>query len=110
MSSINWNIIKINHRHFHLKNLLSVGSLFYIAPEIKNKEFYNSKIDIYSLGVCFEKMYKKIFPPRNEIDEYKIDEFSLVEDLIARMLCSVEARISHDELDSHEFFDYYLNW
>ena len=45
---------------------LTLGSPFYMAPEVLKKEIYNEKCDIYSLGVLTYSMLSGDFPFKAE--------------------------------------------
>jgi len=47
------------------------GTPLYMAPEVLNDKFYNSKIDIWSLGIAvFESLFKST--PFSGHDKYEL--------------------------------------
>ena len=97
-------------------NSSNMGTPLFMAPEILNNEFYNYKIDLYSLGVT---LYYLIFDeyPYNGKNEYSLLKDILsgktlkktglesLDDLIEKLLkVSPDERISFEDYFNHKFF------
>jgi len=97
----------------------SVGSLEYCAPEVLQGKPHNAmKADIWSCGVILFALLFGEFPFSSEerrkqqgginvpLDLNEEDQFEhgeAVLDLLPRMLCEVEVRLSVDEVGSHKW-------
>ena len=119
------NIKKENKQIFsrHNKNYSCVGTAYYVAPEVLNKEGYGKEIDWWSAGAIFYEMLVGYAPfCSKEINEvcFKIinwEKFLEIpekaklnddtSDLIFRMLSNKENRLGKngaDEIKKHPFF------
>ena len=95
-----------------------LGSQGYYAPEIGYHYFYTSKVDIFSLGLCFYKLFKFALPHTYEYDsnddnrevffngeDFENGQYKVIIDLIQQMTDkNIEQRLDHDNLLNHEFF------
>ena len=97
-------------------NSSEMGTPLFMAPEILNNEFYNYKIDLYSLGVTLYYLIFDEYPynGKNEVNLLK-DIFSgkilkktgleSLDDLIEKLLkASPDERISFEDYFNHKFF------
>jgi len=99
-------------------NILGVGTVSYMAPEILKGEEYNYKADLWSIGIIIYRLYFGKFPfPGlekqaliNNIEKYgnkliKKTENKELDDLIERLLeKDASKRLKWDEYLNHIFF------
>jgi len=102
-----------------------VGSPEYMAPEVLMEEGYNELVDVWGLGCCLYEMFAGCTPfyadtadmvfhnvlnwheciSRPDTGELGNDAW----DLIKRMLCDAEKRITIEEIKNHPFLKG-INW
>ena len=92
------------------------GNLNFMAPEILNREEYNEKCDLWSLGVLIYVLYFKQLPFDGENEEEIIEKINNIQnlkkinnldldDLIQNLLVKdPQKRLSWDQYFAHSFF------
>jgi serine/threonine kinase 38 len=124
------NHIKIedNNEKKHEKNYSCVGTAYYVAPEVLNKNGYGPEVDWWSVGVIFYEMLIGYAPfcskDTSEVcqkilnwEKYlkfpkKISISDEAKDLIKKLINSSNKRLGKngvDEIKKHKFFDN-LDW
>ena len=112
----------------HSRNYSCVGTAYYVAPEVLNKNGYGKEIDWWSLGVIFYEMLIGYAPfcskHTNEVcykvlhyQNYlqfpnKIKISNLAKDLIYKLITDSDLRLGKngsEEIKSHPFFKG-VNW
>ena len=112
----------------HSRNYSCVGTAYYVAPEVLNKNGYGKEIDWWSLGVIFYEMLIGYAPfcskHTNEVcykvlhyQNYlqfpnKIKISNLAKDLIYKLITDSDLRLGKngsEEIKSHPFFKG-INW
>ena len=109
---------KVEYEHDHKRYTGSVGTYYFIAPEIMKSEPYNYKCDLFSLGVTLYIALFKI-TPYGDINEvqfnkmiYALDKLNLIKtgikslDNLLEKLLELEPknRITFEEYFEHPFF------
>jgi serine/threonine protein kinase len=81
-----------------------VGSDNFMAPEIVRAEFYDEKVDAYSIGaILYQMATKKVLKDRNQIATSRIDES--LKDLVLNLTSqNSRERLSPKEALKHPFF------
>ena len=114
---------QVQERQTHRKNYSCVGTAYYVAPEVLNKQGYGQEIDWWSVGVIFFEMlvgYAPFFSKDTADVCYKIlnwqrylkipDNIKVskeAEDLIKKMINNPNIRLGKngaDEIKAHPFF------
>ena len=113
----------VQERQTHRKNYSCVGTAYYVAPEVLNKQGYGQEIDWWSVGVIFFEMlvgYAPFFSKDTADVCYKILNWQRylkipsnitvskeAEDLIKKMINNSNIRLGKngaDEIKAHPFF------
>ena len=90
------------------------GTHIYMAPEIMEREEYNYKCDLWSLGITIYILFFGEVPDRSMIKQMKKSEKQLIkktedkqlDDLIDKLLEeNSDKRITWDEYFNHPFFN-----
>jgi serine/threonine kinase 38 len=123
---IDYKIDESNNRH--IRNFSCVGTAFYAAPEVINKEEYGDDIDWWSLGVILFEMIAGYSPFFSKVDAdvyHKVKHFQkylkfpskckasdICKDLIIKLVSNPEKRLGKNgssEIKAHPFFKG-INW
>ena len=115
-------------KNTHIRNFSCVGTAFYAAPEVINKEEYGEDIDWWSLGVILFEMVAGYSPfcSKENTDVYqKVRNFQkylkfpskckasdICKDLILKLVSNPEKRLGKNgssEIKAHPFFKG-INW
>jgi serine/threonine protein kinase len=107
-------------KHLESQNMSSTlcGSPLYMAPEILKRQKYNSKIDLWSMGVILYEMITNTVPfiannPFELLHVIETTKFEMPKNisesckhlLTSLLSVNVDKRISYELYFNHEFFD-----
>ena len=90
-----------------------IGTDAFMAPEVRNGEYYNQECDLWSIGVIIHILLFRKFP--NKDNELKKIQINLtgnedIDDLLGGLLTiNPEQRIKWNDYFNHSFFKSYVN-